>query len=776
MTLSHLRGFGVGGVMLAALAASTIAAPVHAQNSSTPGVEIAVSMPLTGDGAASFGQGTLDGIRFAIDEANASGIGPHITLTVYDDHGEDDEARAVARRIAESRAVLVLGPSYSTSSLAAGPIYAQAGLASLCPTATSDYITQNATTFRMIFKNSEQGEALAFYLARVLGVHRAAVVVVDNGYGRSLQDGFMRAAQTLGIEAQYHLFTTAAESEQIARSIAADAARPPVIFLTLDPDAARMLAILRRNGVTGAALGGDALGDESFSELLAAEPEERQRRGALTDNVYGISPMILDSANAEILAFAERFNAHYGHDPIWMAVAGYDAARAAIAAVRYLATSGASFDPVAQRAAALSYLLSLNSPTSAIGGLLGPLWFDSSRGGQRAIRIGRFSGRRFESAPLQIVPVTTPDTNELASGAVFEIGPGRFARLQRVVYTGVFVNEIARVDLQRSSFNADFYLWLRFARDAGPDAADPTDINFPNLVSGGFDRANPAEVREMPDGTVYRLWRVQGEFRNDFDLHRYPFDRQTLSLPFFNARAAADRIVYVLDRRSAPVERSDAGPAPGRGQAMAAAAATGAAMGAAQASQRADTASVASATAFRNLTQWDPLAAREQRENLVTNSALGDPSRAGAESYRELSGFLITVDLQRRALATLAKTLLPLGLMTLIMYAALYFPVALVKEKVTVAITGALSGAVLLSAINSQLGGVGYTIAVEYAFYIFFCLSLLSIVAVLGAERLRAAGRAPVAVRTEQATRLIFLLGVLATLAGAAALYWGGAG
>ena len=91
--------------------------------------------------------------------------------------------------------------------------------------------------------------------------------------------------------------------------------------------------------------------------------------------------------------------------------------------------------------------------------------------------------------------------------------------------------------------------------------------------------------------------------------------------------------------------------------------------------------------------------------------------------------------------ATLAKTLLPLGLMALIMFASLYFPVALVKEKITVAITGALSGAVLLSSINSQLGNVGYVIAIEYGFYMYFALCLLCIVAVLMAERLRVAGR-----------------------------------
>jgi len=33
--------------------------------------------------------------------------------------------------------------------------------------------------------------------------------------------------------------------------------------------------------------------------------------------------------------------------------------------------------------------------------------------------------------------------------------------------------------------------------------------SFPNMISGQFDRTRPAELGEMPDGTVYRLWRVR---------------------------------------------------------------------------------------------------------------------------------------------------------------------------------------------------------------------------------------------------------------------------
>ncbi len=181
--------------------------------------------------------------------------------------------------------------------------------------------------------------------------------------------------------------------------------------------------------------------------------------------------------------------------------------------------------------------------------------------------------------------------------------------------------------------------------------------------------------------------------------------------------------------------------------------------------------SIASPDAFRNLTQWTALRATERRDDLVTHSALGDLRRAGMESHRELSGFQVNVDVERRAMATLTKTLMPLLMMTIIMYASLHFPRGLVKEKVMVAITAALSGAVLRTTINSQLGGIGYTVAIEYAFYVFFGLSTLCIVSVLVAERLRVVGNNAVAVRTEYWTYMVFLIAVFLLVVAAIAMF-----
>jgi hypothetical protein len=238
---------------------------------------------------------------------------------------------------------------------------------------------------------------------------------------------------------------------------------------------------------------------------------------------------------------------------------------------------------------------------------------------------------------------------------------------------------------------------------------------------------------------------MRGDFKSDFDLHRYPADLQRLVIRLFNARAATDRIVYVQDRRSVGSLAGALGEA-----------ATTDLLGA-----------IVAPGAFRNVTQWEALRAWEGRDNLVTASGLGDPRLVGAEQVRELSGFNLTFELRRRIVAALAKTLLPLGLMALIMMASLYFPNALVKEKITVAITAALSGAVLLAAINSQLGGIGYIIAVEYGFYVFFALCLLCIVSVLAAERFRVSGHPDSAVLVERSARALYIATLVATAVAA---------
>jgi len=681
----------MGKRAIASLVLCLLLAPLHAQT-------IAFSASLSGYGRI-YGLPTLDGARLAAEEAG-------VQLDVHDDRSSAEGAKEVARQIVASDALVVVGPILTPTSLAAGPIYAAHGMASIVTTATGAGGPQSPTTFRTMATTPQLGSFLVEYLHGALHRSRATVLARETPFGQQLIQGVKGSAQRLGVDVDYRYFTSVDEARELARLAAADPSRA-VILGTLADDSVPILLTLRRSGIKAPILGTTVLAGDAFSALFEKEPE-----GAayFMNGIYAESPIMLDSASAETVSFANRFEARYHREATWLDVLGYDAVNLAVAALR--ATGGHS------RQGVRDWLAGLNDPQHAVTTLAGPLWI----GRPESIRMGHFHGTLFESAPVQLVPVSNPDQAEIASGQLVDLGEGRYARRQQVVYTGVFLNEIPRLDLSASTFTADFYLWLRYVRGG----ADPGDIDFPDMVRGNFEPDRPATQRDMGDGTTYRLWHIRGDFKSHFDLHRYPADTQTLTVSLFNARAAIERLVYVQDLRSPAEIASDA---------------------------------------LRDLTQWRLVRVDERRDIQTTQSALGDPTLVGIQRVRELSGYRVEVTVARRIASALTKSLLPLGILTLIMFASLFFSDE--GAQIGVAITGALSSMVLLNSINTQFGPVGYTLTIEYVFYLFLGLCLLCIVSVLARERLRDAQLHRAEAITRNGIRILFVSVVAATLLSA---------
>ena len=151
--------------------------------------------------------------------------------------------------------------------------------------------------------------------------------------------------------------------------------------------------------------------------------------------------MILDSVNARTLAFAGRFRARFDTEASWESTQGFDGAQLAMQAVHAALATEDVQDRRKAREAVMAYPLWLDSAAKTQIGLTGPLWFTPGRIRTQAVWIGRFHSELLESAPLQLIPVTHPDPVEVALGAVFPLDEGRFARLQRVVSTGVLLNK-----------------------------------------------------------------------------------------------------------------------------------------------------------------------------------------------------------------------------------------------------------------------------------------------------------------------------------------------
>ncbi len=718
-------------------------------------VKIAVHASLTGKGGFS-GKPLADAIRMAEREVKARGADPRIRLMKTEDDRSSTKAAAdIAERIGATDAALVIGPSLTPTAEAAAPAYQKAGLAVLVATPHGDGITRDKTTgkantsFLMTASTSDMGEALATYLNHVLGKKNAVVILTGDTYGQTFEAGFKNAAGQSGISAVYYTVKARDKSvaiyrrperekrDAIVRAIISDPERPAVVFGMTQDSAKPFIVKLRRAGYGDKEpiLGTTSMSRSSFAEMFEHLPEDKAKPGFFADGIYAASPVMLDSANAATLDFARRFRARYGKEPSWEAVQSYDTFMLAAEAIRAVAAKEEHpLPPREMRSKLLEYWKSSGAGLIAKS-LSGGIWLKEEQRRQQTIRIGRYQGKMFKSALVQLVPVSGEGDDKTASSLV-DLGRGQYARRQHVVYTGVHLIEIPRLNLTQPSFTADFYLWMRYQPEtAGPSIKadcnsktkgekelDPENIVFPDAVQG-LEKIDLQS--KLLKGICYRLWHIRGEFKNGFDFHRFPLDNQTLTLRFVNSSADSSQIVYVKDRDETGVPEFEP---------------------------------------FRNLTQWNAIRTGQQRYASSTQSDLGSGQGAGLEQGRELSGYNLTVELQRSVVSALTKTLMPLAILTLIMWASLFFPHGMVNQTVTVVITVALSGTVLLSSINAQLGDVGYILAVEYVFYLYFALCLFSMAGVLAAERLRSADSKLLARKTIRTTRLIFALAIVAAI------------
>jgi branched-chain amino acid transport system substrate-binding protein len=154
-------------------------------------VTIAYQGPLTGPNAA-LGINMLNGIQLAVDEANESGeLDFMVEIESLDSQGDPAQAPPLAQgAAADDSVVAVIGPSFSGETAASGPIYEQAGLPFLSPSATNPDLSQNGWEyfFRTVATDATQGPVAARFIYENLGATQVAVVDDASEYGKGLAD------------------------------------------------------------------------------------------------------------------------------------------------------------------------------------------------------------------------------------------------------------------------------------------------------------------------------------------------------------------------------------------------------------------------------------------------------------------------------------------------------------------------------------------------------------------------------------------------------------
>ncbi|MBV8642130.1 MAG: ABC transporter substrate-binding protein [Verrucomicrobia bacterium] len=676
------------------------------------------------------GKEALDAVHLYFDEVNRQGgVRDHpLEVIPYDDADKPVIASEKAREVAASQALVVIGHFTSPASLAGGKIYREASIPAITAFATVPGVTAgNPYYFRLAIESSAQGHFLAAYAKNVLGQRRARVIFSDEAYGRSLRAAFADEFVEEGGEMEGEwawdpdgpVEQHAAVIEQASTNIANG--ESGVLVLAVGTDLTKEVVLrLRRTGVNPVILGGSSLGSD-FPQRFRDEPEEQREPGYFTNNTYLAAPLLLDSSSERSLEFSEQLFNRYGLRADEVSAKYYDAALLIVEALRSGQVQLTSQSRDADRRTIREWLARQVNPSQAITGLTGPMYFDQNQSAILNVRIGRCTEGQCVSAPIQLAAVPDPRLidldRELAAGHVIRVRQ-QFYWLQRVVYTGIDINQISRVDTSKGTFSSDFYLWFRYA---GDDEVRSVDLNAATEKSP-YDEKSPLLEQKL-NGLHYSLYRIRGDFRSTFDFHDYPFDSQSLVLSITNPRMTREQVIYAIDTFGLKLPRAGGG-----------------------------------VSQLPGLANWDFTHVLYGSDTLSSHSTRGQPSAFRTNNETQFSGFNVTIGIKRKTLVFLIKTLLPLLLLVLVVYVTLFFPPSLTKERLTIAISAMLASAVLLTAINSQLTDVGYTTAIEYGFYAFFALCLFCVIAGLMTERLHTRKNPNLANRFDLASRIIYPL------------------
>ncbi len=282
-------------------------------------------------------------------------------------------------------------------------------------------------------------------------------------------------------------------------------------------------------------------------------------------------------------------------------------------------------------------------------------------------------------------------------------------RVDREIYAGVFLHDVAGVEIEDGVFSVDFELWAKWRGDFDPDQlmiANAADVERISLGMAS-DR----------DWHVAR-WRVRGTLRGEFPMQAFPYDQQSvaivLELPEEHGRLVTD--------------------AAGSGM----------------------------AERF-SLTDWgyEPEFHLSTTEQTVA-SDLGFLSREGLPTTVHRATF--EVHLIRPLVTVALKIFLPLAIIALVALIALFLPAEAIEPRAGVGVTALLSCFAFQFTLEGSLPAVSYLTLTDILFLIAYVLSTACLVVSIVSHTLDRRGKVRTAIWTDRVSRVLLpIAGAIAT-------------
>lgn len=301
---------------IAAFGLSLMAGSALAEN-----IKIGFNVPLTGF-AASDGKSAQNGAELAVEQINAAGgiNGDMLELVTYDDQASPKESVPIAQKLIEKDGVIAaISGSYSGATRAAAGIFQESGVPYISAFAIHPDITRAGDyVFRTSFVGEVQGRAGAKLVGETLGLKKAAMITLQNDFGKSLAAGFKEAADKYGIEivseSEYSIKDR--QFGPIVSKVKAD--NPDVIyasgyFFTAGP----LVSQLRAAGITVPVIGQEGYDSQKFIEIA----------GPASEGTIITTSLDRDSDVAETKDFISAFEKKAGHKSDMVAASAHTAVK-----------------------------------------------------------------------------------------------------------------------------------------------------------------------------------------------------------------------------------------------------------------------------------------------------------------------------------------------------------------------------------------------------------------------------------------------------------------
>lgn len=297
-------------------------------------VTIGCNLPLTGSVALN-GEMILEGIRMAVDEVNAAGgiNGMEVLIDAQDDQGEPNQAANVANMfVSDPDIVVVIGNLKSSCTLAAAPIYEEAGLVTIAPDSSSPAITDAG---EYIFRNKDSDVLLSRTAVQAAiddGCTKIAILYENNDFGLGVLEQAKIQMQESGLEPVCEETVLVGEQTDYSTTIAnIKASGADSVLLGLDyNEAGLFMKQMKDAGLDLPRYGTDGMFTDALIDVA----------GEAANGTYALTSFH-DSDPSEIVQnFIKDYQAYTGTDtiPSIFQAEGYDAAKIVMEAIQNAGT------------------------------------------------------------------------------------------------------------------------------------------------------------------------------------------------------------------------------------------------------------------------------------------------------------------------------------------------------------------------------------------------------------------------------------------------------